>query len=189
MCCHTRMPCCRNRTWHPTPSQYTDTRHNTPSCHSIQTQDMTPHPVTVYRHRTWHPTPSQYTDTGHDTPPHHSIQTQDMTPHPVTVYNTWPTCRCAIHWCGTSHWYIYTATHFKVFWSDLTGISLPNDLPHTPVNAQLYDVVVVSWKLCRKCTVPTGSWTQDLWCANSLRYPLTHSCFLVTEIIVQCKCQ
>ena len=30
-------------------------------------------------HRTWHPTPSQYTDTG-------------------------PTCRCATHWCGTSHW-------------------------------------------------------------------------------------
>ena len=44
-----------------------------------QTQDMTPHPVTVYRHMTWHPTPSQFTDTG-------------------------PTCRCAIHWCGTSHW-------------------------------------------------------------------------------------
>ena len=31
------------------------------------------------RHRTQHPTPSQYTDTG-------------------------PTCRCAIHRCGTSHW-------------------------------------------------------------------------------------
>ena len=31
------------------------------------------------RYRTWHPTPSQYTDTG-------------------------PICRCAIHWCGTSHW-------------------------------------------------------------------------------------
>ena len=31
------------------------------------------------RHRTWHPNPSQYTDTG-------------------------TTCRCAIHWCGTSHW-------------------------------------------------------------------------------------
>ena len=41
MCCHTGMPCCR--------------------------------------HRTWHPTPSQYTATG-------------------------PTCRSAIHWCGTSHW-------------------------------------------------------------------------------------
>ena len=31
-------------------------------------------------------------------------QTQDMTPHPVTVYRKRPTCRCAIHWCGTSHW-------------------------------------------------------------------------------------
>ena len=30
-------------------------------------------------HRTWHPSPSLYTHTG-------------------------PTCRCAIHWCGTSHW-------------------------------------------------------------------------------------
>ena len=107
----------RHRTWHPTPSQYTDTGHDIPSHHSIQTQDMTPHHVTVYRHRTWHPIPSQYTDTGHDTPPRHSIQTQDMTPHHVTVYRhrTWhpipsqytdtaPTCRCAIHWCGTSHW-------------------------------------------------------------------------------------
>ena len=44
MCCHTRIPC--------------------------------------HRYRTWHPTPSQYTDTG-------------------------PTCRCAIHWCGTSHNYIF----------------------------------------------------------------------------------
>ena len=25
MCCHTEMPCRRHRTWHPTPSQYTDT--------------------------------------------------------------------------------------------------------------------------------------------------------------------
>ena len=31
------------------------------------------------RHRTWHPTPSQGTETG-------------------------PTCRFAIHWCGTLHW-------------------------------------------------------------------------------------
>ena len=51
-----------------------------------QTQDMTPHLITVYRHRTRHPTSSQYTDTEHDTPPHHSIETQDMTPHLITVY-------------------------------------------------------------------------------------------------------
>ena len=94
------MPCNRHRTCHPTPSQYTDTGHATPPRHSIQTQDMPPHPVTVYRHRTCHThprhsiqtqdmphtPPSQYTDTGHATPSRHSIQTQDMTPHPVTVY-------------------------------------------------------------------------------------------------------
>ena len=41
------------------------------------------------RHRTWHPTPSQYTDTG-------------------------PTCRCAIHWCVTSHW--NTQLPILMFW-------------------------------------------------------------------------
>ena len=110
------------------PSQYTDTGHATPPRHSIQTQDMPPHPVTVYRHRTCHPIPSQYTDTGHAThtlppsqytdtghatPPRHSIQTQDMPPHPVTVYrhrtchpipsqytDTGLTCCCTKHWCG-----------------------------------------------------------------------------------------
>ena len=32
-------------------SQYTDTGQDTPPRHSIQTQGMTPPPVTVYRHR------------------------------------------------------------------------------------------------------------------------------------------
>ena len=36
----------------PTPSQDTDTGHDYPPRHSIQTQDMTTHHVTVYRHRT-----------------------------------------------------------------------------------------------------------------------------------------
>ena len=31
-------------------------------------------------------------------------QTQGMKYHPVTVYRHGPTCRCVIHWCGTSHW-------------------------------------------------------------------------------------
>ena len=33
-------------------------------------------------------------------------QTQDTTPHPTPSQytDTGPTCRCAIHWCGTSHW-------------------------------------------------------------------------------------
>ena len=33
-------------------------------------------------------------------------QTQDMTPYPVTVCRHRATCRCVIHWCGTSHWNI-----------------------------------------------------------------------------------
>ena len=39
-------------TGNDTPSQYTDTGNDTTPLHSIQTQGMTPHPITVYRHRT-----------------------------------------------------------------------------------------------------------------------------------------
>ena len=31
-------------------------------------------------------------------------QTQDITPTPSQYSDTGPTCRRAIHWCGTSHW-------------------------------------------------------------------------------------
>ena len=31
-------------------------------------------------------------------------QTQDTTPTSSQYTDTWPTCRCAIHWCGTLHW-------------------------------------------------------------------------------------
>ena len=73
----------RHKTWHRTPSQYTDTWPDTPPCHSIQTQDMTLHPITVYRQRKWHPS-------------HHSIQIQDMTPQPFTSYrHIRLTCYCA----------------------------------------------------------------------------------------------
>ena len=41
----------RQRTWHPTPSEYTDTGHGILPRHSIQTHDMAPHPITVCRHR------------------------------------------------------------------------------------------------------------------------------------------
>ena len=69
------------------------------------------------RHRTWHPTPSQYTDTG-------------------------STCRCAIHWCWTSHW--NTQLPILMSW-------VRPDLPHTPAYAPLYAVIVVnSRQLSRK---------------------------------------
>ena len=67
-------------------SQYTDTGHDTPPRHSIQTQDMTPRPVTVYRYKKRHHIPSHYTDTGHDNPIRHNIHTLVMKHHPVTVY-------------------------------------------------------------------------------------------------------
>ena len=44
--------------------------------------------VLPHRHITWQPTPSQYKDTG-------------------------STCRCSIHWCGTSHW----NTHLPILMS------------------------------------------------------------------------
>ena len=151
----------RHRTWHPKLSQYTDTGHDTqschskqtqdiPLCHSIQTQDMTPKAVTVYRRRAWHPKLSQYTDAGHDTQSCHSIQTQGMTPKAVTVYRhrAWhpklsqytdagwgPTFRCPIHLCGTSHWKPQQSILMCWIWPDRE--ILPN-LPHVHVKPMLY---------------------------------------------------
>ena len=52
--------------------------------------------------------------------------------------------------------------------TDPIGESFP-DLPHTSANAHLYDtgMVVVSQKLGRKCTVPTGYITRkQLWASG-----------------------
>ena len=103
------------------------------------------------RHRTWPPTPSQYT-------------------------NTVLTCSCAFHWCGTSHWSTQLP-NFNVFGKTRSGH--PSSTFHTPANERYDDgMLVVSQKLGGKCIVPTGSWTRDMWCANQLRYPIAHSCFL-----------
>ena len=212
----------RHRTWHPTPSQYTDTEHDTPTHHSIQTQDMTSHLITVYRHRTWHPYPSQYTDTGHDTPTHHSIQTQDMTSHLITVYRyrtwhptpsqyrhrTWhptpsqytdkghdiPPCHNIQTQDMTSHpvtvyrhgadlslcyplmWIThakYTTTHFNVLGETQSG----NPSPTFHTHQQSLNLMLLCWWSVGSSvasTVPTGSWTRDLWCANPL-------CFLLAQ--------
>ena len=105
-------------------------------------------------------------------------QTQDMTPTLSQYTDTGPTCRCATHWCRMSLW----NTHLPI----LMSLVRPNweihpDLPLTKANAQLDDavMVVVSQKLCRKCTVLAESWTWDLWHAHLLRYLLIHSCFLI----------
>ena len=107
--------------------------------------------VLKHRHRTWHPIPSQYTDTG-------------------------PTCHCAMHWCGTSHWNTQLPILMCLVRPDHE--ILPRPFTHI-ANAELYDavIVVVSQKFGRQCTVPTGSSTRDLWCASPLPYQLAHSCF------------
>ena len=72
----------------------------------------------------------------------------------------------------------YTATHFNVLGQ--TRPENPSPTFHTHQRKlKLYNAVmlVVSQKLCRKCTVPTESWTRDLWFVNPLRYRLAHSSF------------
>ena len=83
-------------------------------------------------------------------------QTQDITPHPIVVYRH----SADLLLCYPLTWNItleYTSTHFNVFGQTQLGNPSPH-LSHTPVNAQLYDavMVVVSQKLDRKYTVPIG---------------------------------
>ena len=97
--------------------------------------------MSCHRHRTWHPTPSQYTDTG-------------------------PTCRCAIHWCRTSHWYTQYLGRYPIgkCFPDFSHTHTHTHT-HTPANDRLYDsviMVVVSQKLDTKCTVHNESWTRDI---------------------------
>ena len=105
------------------------------------------------RHRTRHPTSSQYTDTG-------------------------LTCRCAIHWCGTSHW--NTQLPILMSW---TRPGNPSPIFHT--HQRTLNLMLSWWSTVEssvESTVPTGSWTRDLWCANPVRYPLAHSDFLELSI-------
>ena len=89
-------------------------------------------------HAAWHPTPSQYTDTG-------------------------PTCRCAIHWCGTLHWYTQLTIFMSWVRPDREIVHRPST--HAPANVRLYDagMVVISQKLGRKCTVHAESWIATEW--------------------------
>ena len=103
-------------------------------------------------------------------------QTQDMTPHPVTVYRH----RVDLLLCYPLMWNVtleYTTTHI-MSWVRSDREILHQPSTHTLANAHIYDagMVVVSKKLSRKYTVPTGSLNRDLWC-YPLYYPLAHSCF------------
>ena len=98
------------------------------------------------RHRTWHPTPSQYRHRA--------------------------TCRCAIHWCGTSHW----NTQLPILMSWVRP-NWEKSSPTFHTLQRMLNLMLLWWLTVGssvESTVPTGSWTRDLWCANPLRYPLTH---------------
>ena len=103
-------------------------------------------------------------------------QTQDMTPHPVIVYRH----GANLSLCYPLMWTVtleYTATHFSVLGETRPGN--PSPTFHTQQRT-LY--LMLSWwstvGSSVESTVPTGSWTRDLWCANPVCYPLAHSDFL-----------
>ena len=83
-----------------------------------------------------------------------NVLPHDITPHSVTVYRH----RTDMSLCYPLIWnatFEYRTTQCNVFPIE----KLYSDRPHTPVNAQYYDavIVVVSKKLGRKWTVPAGS--------------------------------
>ena len=104
MCCHTGMPC--------------------------------------HTQRTWYPTPSQYTDTG-------------------------TTCRCVIHWCGTSHWNIL----LPIWISDLTF--------HTH-QWTLNFIMLLWWWSVRSSveSVPYPLSLEPRTCGVRIIYPINHALYL-----------
>ena len=106
-------------------------------------------------------------------------QTQDTTPHPVTVYRQ----GAELSLCFPLMWNViveYTTIHFNDLGHNRSRNPSPSCHTHThaPAHAHCYaGMVVVRHDLDRKCTVPIGSRTRDLWWTNPLRYPLNHSCF------------
>ena len=110
------------------------------------------------------------------------LQTHNMTPHPVTAYRY----RADLSLCYPLMWIVTleaTSACFNVL--GLTRWRNPSRPSTHAVNAQLCDVVMVaiSQNPGRKSTILSVSQTRDLWCANPLRYPLDHSCFLITFFI------
>ena len=102
-------------------------------------------------------------------------QTQDTTPHPVTVYRH----GANLSLCYPSMWNVtleYTATHFNVLGETRPG----NPSPTFHTHQRTFNLMLSWWSTVGssvESTVPTGSWTRDLWCANPVRYPLAHSHF------------
>ena len=103
-------------------------------------------------------------------------QTQDTTPHPVTVYRH----GANLSLCYLLMWNVtleYTATHFNVLGETRPG----NPSPTFHTHQRTLNLMLSWWSTVGssvESTVPTGSWTRDLWCANPVRYSLAHSDFL-----------
>ena len=102
-------------------------------------------------------------------------QTQDTTPHPVTVYRH----GADMSLCYPFMWNVtleYTATHFNVL-----GVTRPgNPSPTFHTHQRTLNFMLSLWSTVGssvESTVPTGSWTRDLWCANPVPYLLAHSDF------------
>ena len=99
-----------------------------------------------------------------------------MTPNPVTVYRH----GADLSLCYPLMWNVtleYTATHFNVLGETRPG----NPFPTFHTQQRMLNLMLLWWLTVGssvESTVPTGSWTRDLWCANPLRYPLAHSDFL-----------
>ena len=129
----------------------------------------------IWGHITTVPTCSRGTLT--NVLPHRNAmpQTQDTTPHPVTVYRH----GADLSLCYTLMWNVtleYTATHFNVLGETRPG----NPSPTFHTHQRTFNVMLSWWSTVGssvESTVPTGSWTRDLWCANPVRYPLAHSDF------------
>ena len=105
-------------------------------------------------------------------------QTQDMTPHPDTVYRH----GADLSLCYPFMWNVtleYTATHFNVLGETRPG----NPSPTFHTQQRTLNLMLLWWLTVGssvESTVPTGSWTRDLRCANPLRYPLARSDFSET---------
>ena len=112
-------------------------------------------------------------------------QTQDMTTHPVTVYRH----RADLSLCYPFMWNVtleYTATHFNVLGETWPG----NPSPTFHTHQRTLNLMLLWWSTVGssvESTVPIGSWTRDLWCANPVRYPLAHS-YVVVRVTLYPDC-
>ena len=117
--------------------------------------------------------------------PHRNVmpQTQDTTSHPVTVYRH----GADLSLCYPSMWNVtleYTATHFNVLGETRPG----NPSPTFHTHQRMLNLMLSLWSTIGssvESTVPTGSWTRDLWCANPVRYPLAHSDTVLLNFVIR----